>query len=155
MKILVFSDSHGEKELMKSLISLHKPDMVLHLGDHSADCRVLRKHFKGVEFKSVRGNCDGKSDEDECLYFNIEGKNIFMTHGHVYQVKFGYARIFYAAAEKNADILLFGHTHRALRDTAGGILILNPGSIGAGGNCSYGIIEIDGGEIKTRICAAY
>ncbi|NLO48074.1 MAG: metallophosphoesterase [Clostridiales bacterium] len=154
MKILVFSDSHGERELMKSLIIAQNPDMVLHLGDYIADMTAIKGQFKAIDIRGVRGNCDGKTNAADSLYFNIEGKNIFMTHGHDYQVKIGYKRIFTAASEKNADILLFGHTHKALRDMAGGIQILNPGSIGKGRRRSYGIIEIDCGDIKTQIQTA-
>jgi predicted phosphodiesterase len=68
MKITGVSDSHGEKELMKSLISLQN-----RFG--SASWRFIPrlqgfKSISGRRVKSVRGNCDGKSDEDECSISN-------------------------------------------------------------------------------------
>jgi putative phosphoesterase len=150
MKLLIFSDSHGERALMKQAINTQRPDMVLHLGDHSADFKAIRRHFMNIDFKGVRGNCDFRTDAEESLYFNIEGRNVFMTHGHVYNVKIGYERILWAALEKKADILLFGHTHNAYRDCVRGIHVLNPGSIGRGEK-SYGIVELLPEEVITAI----
>ena len=41
MKILVFSDSHGEKENMLLTVEAERPDAVFHLGDHWRDGEEL------------------------------------------------------------------------------------------------------------------
>ena len=151
MKILVFSDSHSERELMKSIISAQQPQMVLHLGDNTGDFKALKKQFPDIDIRGVRGNCDLRSNVEEGLIFIIEGKKVYMTHGHLYDVKIGYDRIYFAALERQVDILLFGHTHKAYKDIIRGIQVLNPGTIGKGRVRSYGIIEINDGVIVTKL----
>ena len=57
------------------------------------------------------------------------GIKIFVTHGHMYNVKSEYNTIFYKGKEVGADIVLFGHSHKALINSYDGITIMNPGSI--------------------------
>ena len=150
-KILVFSDSHGEVESMVRIIESANPDIVIHLGDYTSDCDQLCRKFPELQITGVRGNCDYRSAVPELRKLYVDGKLIFAAHGHVYNVKSGYTRICYAAMEADADILLFGHTHIAHRDTGLGMEIMNPGSIGRGAHPSYGVIIIDGDNIKTEI----
>ena len=58
MRILVFSDTHGNTEPMLAAVARHSPDMVLHLGDHARDAQELRERFPDLDVRSVRGNCD-------------------------------------------------------------------------------------------------
>src|SRR5699024_9790785 len=44
----------------------------------------------------------------------LGGLNILLTHGHLLRVKENLMTIQYAAREKEAEVLLFGHTHVAL-----------------------------------------
>ena len=67
-----------------------------------------------------------------------------MCHGHKYNVKSSLLPITYKGKEVGADIVLFGHTHRAYLDEIDGMTIMNPGSVSG-----YGIIEI----IDDKICA--
>ncbi len=150
-RICVFSDSHGDVERMKSAVLNERPDLVIHLGDCTADCDELRREFSTPDIRNVRGNCDRFSAAPELLRTEAAGKRIFAAHGHRYDVKNSYNAICYAAMEAEADILLFGHTHIAYRDSHLGMEIMNPGSIGRGISPSYGVILIDGGEISTFI----
>ena len=45
MKVLVFSDSHGNTTNMITAIEQEAPDMVLHLGDHWEDVQELSWPF--------------------------------------------------------------------------------------------------------------
>lgn len=150
-KILVLSDSHGEVESMVQAVEAEQPDIVIHLGDYTADCDRLCQRFPKLQITGVRGNCDYRSAVPELRKLHVDGKLIFAAHGHVYNVKSGYMRICYAAMEADADILLFGHTHIAHRDTGLGMEIMNPGSIGRGRNPSYGVITIDGDKTELEI----
>ena len=58
----------------------------------------------------------------------------------------------YAAKEMDAQILLFGHTHRPLVDYDGTLWVMNPGSVGRSNPCTYGIITISGGRVN---CSTY
>ena len=69
-------------------------------------------------------------------------------HGHKYDVKNGIYRAYMRAAEKNAELLLFGHTHEPADLTQGNIRLFNPGSIGKGyPRKTYGVINISDGQI--------
>ena len=153
-KIFVFSDSHGEIENMVRIINGGSPDVVIHLGDYTSDCDELKRRFPDMQITGVRGNCDYRSAVPELRKLQIEGKLIFAAHGHAYNVKNGYTRICYAALEADADILLFGHTHIAYRNTGLGMEIMNPGAIGRGVHPSYGVIIIDGDRVDMEIVYA-
>lgn len=85
-----------------------------------------------------------KAKNDRC-----GGKKILLCHGHEYGVKSGYLNLQYAAREKGADIVLFGHTHQVFYDQTSQLAMLNPGSIGEPryyGKNSYGILIIENGR---------
>ena len=68
-------------------------------------------------------------------------------HGHTYYVSLGPDTIREEALSRNADIVMFGHTHKPMISTEGGIVTLNPGSLSyprqEGKKPSYIIMEID------------
>lgn len=57
-----------------------------------------------------------------------------------------YMRAIYAAREAEADILLFGHTHRPDCFQQQGLWIMNPGACGLGG--TYGVIDLSGDDVR-------
>jgi len=84
----------------------------------------------------------------------VEGYKIFLTHGHLYGVKSGLQNLYYKSKEEGADIALFGHSHIAVNEEIGGIVFLNPGSIGDKRSqkyYSYGVLELKDGVMDTRI----
>ena len=145
MKILVFSDSHNDIETMEKVAVKMKPDMVLHLGDHCNDAVILGMKLGGVPVVAVRGNCDMWSDEAEERMLDLDGCRIFMTHGHLYDVRSGYSLILEEGKKREADIILCGHTHIPRIIHRHGICLMNPGKAGkfARGpfKPSFGIIE--------------
>ena len=56
MKIIVFSDSHGELEGMRKVIDREQPDYVFHLGDHDLDAERLGEEYFTLPVTAVRGN---------------------------------------------------------------------------------------------------
>lgn len=149
MKILVFSDSHGSTKPMIELVERNKPDRILHLGDVVRDAYVLREKFPQIPLDLVRGNCDGRLPEPEELHLTLEGRRIFLCHGHTYHVKYDWAEAAIAARAEGADILLFGHTHHAMYTYKSGLWIMNPGSVREGWDASYGVIILEG---KNTVC---
>jgi putative phosphoesterase len=73
-----------------------------------------------------------------------------MTHGHLYGVKTGLDALINAGRLRRADVVLFGHTHRAYREDFGGMLLVNPGSIGMGAK-TYAVFSVEHGGISCRI----
>lgn len=156
MKILVISDTHGFLSNAKEAIRKNKDiKMVIHLGDYIRDAIELSKLFPDIHFEYVLGNCDMNSGNYEGeKILEIDGKRIFITHGHKYSVKWDYNRIMYKAQEVQADAVLFGHTHISLIDWAGSLLIVNPGSISESRsqlNESYAVLTVDGNGIDADL----
>ena len=152
MRILVLSDSHGNVENMARCVELTEPDVILHLGDCQRDAETLHRQFPSLPMQSVPGNCDwGAVDAPEVLT-EYGGVRILMMHGHTRNVKASTLSAVYAAREMGAQVLLFGHTHRPLVDYAGSLWVMNPGSVGRGFPCTYGVVTITGGKID---CSTY
>lgn len=146
-KILVLSDSHGNLNNMVYAVKCEHPDILIHLGDCWADAQKLKKKFPDIPLEQVPGNCDCNQEFQERILL-IEGKRVFICHGHTQNVKAGYLNLQYTAQEEEVDVALFGHTHRVFYGNHNGIVYLNPGSIGAPGYGvppSYGVLEIDEG----------
>ena len=153
MVIAVVSDTHNYKEMVDNVIkSIEDVDMVIHLGDVVEDAKYIAQHFNGRTIY-VRGNCDMSSSVPIERVEIIEGKKIFITHGHNYHVKEGLLRLKYKAEEIGADIVLYGHTHIASVEYHGGILFINPGStsICRKGKNSIAILEINPNEVNATI----
>lgn len=153
MIILVVSDTHGDKESLLRAVSDESPELILHLGDHWGDCKPVREVFPNIPLRAVRGNCDrpGEAETDE---FVVEGKRIFMAHGHQYGVKYQLGDIVNNAMLRCADILLFGHTHRTFLSEQDGLTIMNPGSLGASEH-TYGLITIGNGTVHCELKSLY
>lgn len=144
MKILVFSDSHGNVAKMAEITRREEPDQLLHLGDLVQDARALGEQFPSLPLACVCGNCDGRSDLPAQRILTFDGRRVLMCHGHTYGVKAGMGGAAAAAREAGVDALLFGHTHSAFCDLAGELWIMNPGSIGSLYTPTYGVIRITG-----------
>lgn len=146
VRIGVFSDSHGNLEALKRAISHAGPlDYIIHCGD---GCEDLEKVLTGPtpERVAVGGNCDFVRSVPTERVIEVLGRSILITHGHKYDVKYNYNRLFYRALELSVNIVVFGHTHEAILIENEGILLMNPGSVGRPNYAqkpSYGLLEIE------------
>ena len=152
MKILVFSDSHRYTGGMIQAIEEQQPDLVVHLGDLQRDAEELALLYPKLSMVTVPGNCDGWTTDPLERQFMVCGKRVLLSHGHIWHVKQGYDAALRAARNAGAHLLLFGHTHRPLVDYDGSLWVMNPGTIGRGSPCTYGIITISGGKVD---CSTY
>ena len=150
MRILVISDSHGSKNNIFDAIDLESPDLILHLGDNDRDCNDAGLLYPAIPLRTVRGNCDRGSPGLDMDEFVLEGKRFFMTHGHLFGVKMGRTNIKKAAIDRGIDVLLFGHTHIPHYSVFEGLIIVNPGNIGEGGN-NYAVLEISNGAVSCEL----
>ncbi|MBE6703326.1 MAG: YfcE family phosphodiesterase [Ruminococcaceae bacterium] len=154
MDILVLSDTHGRADLVEATVRRVRAGILLFLGDGLRDLNVVSDD---VVVRSVRGNCDFfGADVPESRVELFGGYRIFMTHGHRYGVKYGEKDVILAAAQANADILLYGHTHRpvsrwlAAGDTVAEtvlqkpLLVFCPGSLGQppNGRPTFGMLTV-------------
>ena len=150
MKLLILSDSHRKMEYMYRAVEREQPDLIIHLGDHDRDAERLNKRYPDIPLWSVSGNCDYGAGPERIVE-TVEGVRIYATHGHTLRVKYGLLRAELAAREAEANLLLFGHTHRALCDWHNGLWMLNPGTCSGMGPITYGVIELNDGAVRPFI----
>jgi len=157
MRLLVISDSHGDlSNAVKAIKNTDNVDLLVHLGDYYRDALKLQEMFPGLAAEYVYGNSDfltGDTMAEKTLEY--EGVKIFITNGHRYSIKWGYERLCMKANDVNADMVLFGHTHKADAILRNGRLLLNPGSISesrSSRNESYAVIDINKGLFNYKLC---
>ncbi|MGN1345559.1 MAG: metallophosphoesterase family protein [Eubacteriales bacterium] len=158
MKILVFSDIHGNTVRMTDAIRTHLThggvDRVFFLGDGVDDAIKVMKNFPDLPFDYVYGNCDEfflsyvQRDFIETERLVVAGGLRFLlVHGHKLFVKSQYQFAANYAIDKKADVLLFGHTHQKEDvmvdgDRGGRVRLINPGSCGPCYDPSYAVLNI-------------
>ena len=134
---------------MVRAVRQQQPDAVFHLGDCERDTQRLEKEFPDLPLYRVCGNCDREPVNPEVLQLTLDGVKFFLTHGHRFSVKYTLNALLNAAYFASADMVLFGHTHRAVNETMQGLYVVNPGTAGVGALCTYACIETENGAIRT------
>lgn len=144
-KILILSDSHGRVGKLKDIIISNIPNIIIYLGDGEKDLETVLADLhidvcgEDPKILQVKGNCDRDSYEEVTLIRPINGIRFYITHGYEQGVKYGTDKIAERAALEDCKIVLFGHTHRPLKEKKNGLLLFNPGSVANG---EYGIITL-------------
>lgn len=154
MRIVVVSDTHGNiNSFLKAIENMRKFDLMIHLGDYAKDGEKL-KTLLSIPTVIVKGNGDYGSEYHEDELVEIEGKKIFLTHGHRYNIRWDYTSLYYKGLEVGADLVLYGHTHIPLNIKEKELIIMNPGSASLPRTSdrirTYGIINIRD-KIETEI----
>ncbi len=143
MKAAVFSDTHSCTALAVEAVRRCRPELIIHLGDYARDAQTIHEEFPEIPMYSVRGNCDIGSDAPDTDVVPMGPVKVFITHGHLYNVRYGdCTRLVYAAMEAGAKIAAFGHTHEALYEEMGGLTVLNPGTAGMGRRLTWATIDV-------------
>ena len=119
-RIAVISDTHGTLR-PEAIDLLRSADRILHCGD-IADQGTLDRLRQLGEVTAVRGNCDGEwaAELPGELLLDLCGRKVYMIHDRKQM----------SALAEQADIVLFGHSHRYEEKEEDGKLWLNPGSGG-------------------------
>ena len=130
MRLLVVSDTHRVTGALMNIIRQNSSLVqgIIHLGDHDFDLFIC-EGLSQAEYYTVAGNCDNESLSKRERVLELNGFRIFMTHGNTYHVGIGTERLAARAAEVNAQVCLYGHTHISTLFTENGILFMNPGSL--------------------------
>ncbi|MEN6412770.1 MAG: metallophosphoesterase [Veillonellales bacterium] len=155
MKFGVISDTHGDEAAIRQAVALiGEVDGWLHAGDYSQDGAVLAA-LTGQKIIAVKGNCDGAASANINEFIDVDGKKIWLTHGHRYQVKQGIHELSWWARQYEADAVIYGHTHVSNIFWDKELLLFNPGSAACfnwNDNSACGILEVDSaGNIIPRI----
>ncbi|MBM7617583.1 putative phosphoesterase [Weissella uvarum] len=127
MDYLIASDAHGDQKILAQLANDYRDRVkaMFYVGDSEL------RHDDDVfnDFLPVIGNMDMDSlFPDDREYQDVDVK-IYIAHGHLYHTEMDLSRLIEAAAHKDVDVVLTGHTHQLGAEMIDGILYLNPGSI--------------------------
>jgi putative phosphoesterase len=126
MRIGLISDTHGllRPDVHRALAGVSR---ILHAGDVGGD-DILDELELIAPVQAVHGNCDEPGDPrlTERLDLVIGGVRVHVSHGH----ELGRPGAATIAAAYDADVCVYGHTHRQLIERVGGRLVVNPGAAG-------------------------
>ena len=156
MKILIVSDTHGRFEQMKQVIATEKPlDILVHCGDLCGDLGAVLGRKPGFQVFAVQGNCDMPGKFPAACVIELGDHKIFLTHGHLYNVRKDNRKLVRAAKENGCDMVMFGHTHLPENVIDSNICILNPGSLSEprtkDGRPSYAVMTIHDKTGETNV----
>ena len=144
MKILIFSDSHGDtKRMIKALKTEREVHFIAHLGDYYEDLdNALQSVDLHLPVISVCGNMDHENGFFRRPSFEEHvfcGKKALFLHGNTFaragEVDFEFVKREYG----KYDLVLFGHTHTQLLFADRKPVLFNPGTISKG---QYGVVTI-------------
>lgn len=154
-RLLVMADTHmprrGRMLPDRLLRAAETADLIVHLGDFTEIAAVEEVEALGP-LVAVHGNNDSPSVRGRfpaCQILEIEERTICLIHGDVG----GRTADAAAMAVSNAEIVLYGHSHRASLTHLADRLLFNPGSPTErrfAPSRSFGILEI-GSEVEASI----
>ncbi len=155
MKIIAFSDAHGNKGVINRIINYNPDaDYIISLGDSELSYDFLQD----LDIIAIKGNYPrdpGFAYEGE---LDIEGKKVYLTHGHKFGVHRKLTKLSSHGLKHGYDLVLYGHTHIAKVDKVGIMYLVNPGSIKSPRNSiapSYVVITLEDGAFTFAFKEAY
>lgn len=123
----LISDTHG---LVRPGVhqALAGVELILHAGDVGGD-EILDELALIAPVAAVFGNTDEPNDPRlaESIERTVGGVSIHVSHGH----ELGSPTPARLVERYQADVIVYGHTHRQLVMTIGERLVVNPGAAGA------------------------
>lgn len=152
MRVGIVSDTHGllRPELFTAFAGV---EHILHAGDVGpADLLVELAALAPVT--AVWGNTDGwevRHRVPEVARVELEGVRVVVVHGM--QVGSPTPRKV-VEAYPDADLVVFGHSHRPVVERVGGVLAVNPGSAGPRrfrDPVSVALAEVAPGALSARL----
>lgn len=149
-RIGLISDTHGRVR-RAALRALRGCAVVLHAGDVGGP-GVLDALRALAPVHAVRGNVDDPFQPDlaEHVELTIAGCRVHVVHGH----QWGSPTPERLAGAIDAEVIVFGHTHRALVRSVGRTLVVNPGSAGPsrfGLPATVGFLELAPGRVAATV----
>ncbi len=127
MKIGIISDTHTKvKKAARAIDTLVKEgaEFIIHAGD-IVEVEILELlHNSGIKYEAVYGNNDAHLVEFHNKFNLVQEPHYFK----VADTKFKLMHLpFYMAPD--ADVVIFGHTHKASFEFINNTLFLNPGEV--------------------------
>jgi uncharacterized protein len=122
----LIADTHG---LLRPDVhtALAGVELILHAGDVGGD-EILDELELIAPVRAVYGNTDppGHPRLTNAIDLEIDGTRIHVSHGH----EVGSPTPAKLLARYEADVIVFGHTHKQLLTQASGRWVVNPGAAG-------------------------
>lgn len=126
MLIGLISDTHG---LVRPgvHVALVGVELILHAGDVGG-AEILDELALIAPVRAVRGNTDapGEPGLPAALDLSLGGLRVHVSHGH----EIGSPSAAALAAAYDADVIVYGHTHRHDVTRVRDVLVVNPGAAG-------------------------
>ena len=149
-RIGLISDTHGRLR-PAAVAALQGCDLILHAGDVGGPFVLEELRVVGP-VHAVCGNIDDPHDPalSDRVDLNVDGCRIHVVHGH----QDGSPTPEGLAARVAADVIVYGHTHRALVRQVGATLVVNPGSAGPsrfGLPATVGILTVGDGPPRASV----
>ena len=149
MLVGLISDTHSLIRA-EALAALHGVEIILHAGDVGTFA-VLRELGAIAPVHAVRGNTDGSElGLPRRVDLTLGGLDVLVTHGD----ELGSPRPDTLAHAYEADVIVYGHTHKPLIETRGRTLIVNPGAAGPRRfnlKPSVGLLRIEDGRASAEV----
>jgi putative phosphoesterase len=129
VRVGLISDTHNQLR-PEVFAAFEGVDLILHAGDVGHP-PIITELETIAPVRAVHGNTDGfdiRGLYGEELKLELEGKQIVVVHGHLLGSPTPEKlRLMY----KQADLVVYGHTHRQLLDATAAPVVVNPGAAGA------------------------
>jgi len=128
--IVVLSDTHGQDDARlagRTLDAVRDADVVLHCGDFVTEAVLDAFYETCDECYAVYGNVDEPAVRNRLpstRTVELDGVTVAMRH----KPEGGDTALAMFGREREADLVLHGHTHRPRVSDAGDLVIVNPGS---------------------------
>ncbi len=162
MKIMVISDTHEDLAAIAGVLDFlktEKIDRIIHLGDYYDDADLIER--QGYDLVKVPGTWDTcyypSPEVSNRKFIEIGGWKLFLSHtpeSH-YNDRADDIKPETIIHRGDADIFLYGHTHRAEIKRKNGMVFINPGHMSSDENrgcpLTYALLEIGTDEMTASI----
>lgn len=128
--LAVVSDTHGQENhclVDRSRTAVTEAELVVHAGDFTTEAVLESFRATGASLRAVHGNSDDRAVTERLpatRTVTYGGVRIAVTH----RQRGGDTGLAMLGRERDADVVVHGHTHRPRVDDAGDVTLLNPGS---------------------------
>jgi putative phosphoesterase len=152
MVIGLISDTHNLLR-PEAVTALRGVDQIIHAGDVGSS-RILDELRKLAPVQAVYGNVDDPADPglSKTLNLKVDSVRIHVSHGH----EFGSPTPAVLLKSYDADVVVYGHTHRPLVHRERSRLVVNPGAAGPRRfdiQPSVALMTVEGENVDVKIIA--
>ena len=153
--LVVLSDTHesgGTGLVGAAADAVDDAERALHAGDFTTEAVLEAFYDRVADLRAVHGNADSSTVTDRlptAVTVEYAGVRIAATH----RQRGGTTGLAMFGRERDADLVVSGHTHRPLVDQEGAVTLLNPGSHAdpRGAKQSFAVLEPTEAGVEGRL----